>query len=399
MTGQASTARTCSAVDLQPSSPPWFAPCMSARPGHGTGAREGLAMGEKDRKLKAAARQRKADMEALTGEPYSYQTALNEVKAEYERGVRPGDNDLFFVVDFPPRILAGADPCPACHGTGLSRDQYEDEVNGGLRLLIDSACTTCWGCGRTEHETRCIPGDHATDDPHDIEEYQEFRNRNAEEWGDELADPCPSCRGRRYWWSQSMDEEAAEEAHRQLMARAALAGHGPEQVQGALAFGELDDLLGRGDTELAMAGLQYLRMPCGCTEKEGKRVRRADLTHRPALEITGQVPAPRGGGYTYERRVNTWLYRFTGCPHLGDDVPDLQGQAGDDPGEVIMAERRRPQAGGMIDGFVLLDRRDGTATYRWVAAGSPEEVLPQILTAIGEAAAPGGPGESPSRYG
>lgn len=78
-------------------------------------------MGEKDRKLKAAARQRKADMEALTGEPYSYQTALNEVKAEYERGVRPGDNDLFFVVDFPrasspepiPAPPATAPACPA----------------------------------------------------------------------------------------------------------------------------------------------------------------------------------------------------------------------------------------------------------------------------------------------
>ncbi|MFI8459083.1 hypothetical protein [Kitasatospora sp. NPDC085464] len=333
-------------------------------------------MGEKNRALKAAVRQRMAE----TGVPY--RAAMNAVKAEYERGEhakRTDDSagDTLFIVDFPAPVLAGADPCPACHGAGLGSTQYEQRTDSGIVLIADTACTTCFGCGRAEHETRCLPGDHATDDPSEIEDYQELLDLDAEKRGEDPEERCYSCRGRRFWWAQAINEEAAEQGHAELQKRAQARGVSMDQVQAARAWGELDQLLGDGTQALFHQGMEFVRMPCGCTEGEGRRLTRAQF--EAEQESAAQVPGPRDGGRTYEVVTGGWTYVFTGCPDLGNDIPST-GRAGEEPGHVIMAERRR-QA-GVIDGFVMVRQVGRRVTYRWVASGEPETVLPQLLAAV-----------------
>lgn len=181
---------------------------------------------------------------------------------------------LVLVVDYPTPHLDGAEACADCAGSGMSGDLYEQPSDDGRPpLLAGAVCLGCLGCGRADHE-RCAPGAHATDDPDevDLEDIDE---------PDEPADACPSCHGRRFWYTAGAGEDdgEAEAAREQLAERARAAGASEWDVAGAAEFGKLDELLGAGAQELAWAAdtTVYLRMPCGCAEDRVRTVRGADL--------------------------------------------------------------------------------------------------------------------------
>ncbi|WP_158835090.1 hypothetical protein [Streptomyces sp. NRRL S-350] len=329
-------------------------------------------MGEKNRALKAAVRQRMAE----TGEPY--RAAIEAVKAEHQDGA----NDTLFVVDYPKPQLAGAAPCPDCHASGLGPNRYEQRTDSGIVLVLDTACPTCLGCGRAEHESRCLPGDHATDDLDEISDYQELLDYDAEQRGEEPEERCFSCQGRRFWWSQAVDGEAAEQGLTELQKLVKARGLEMDQVQAAGAWGELDDLLGEGAQRLFHQGLEHVRMPCGCTEGEGRRLTRAEFeAEQDAAEV---VPAPRDGGAAgdgvHEVEVGDRLFRFTGCPAAITSFGPPQGGDEEEPGNIVM--RERPDEPGVLDGFAREGRPGRVVTYRWVASGTAEGVLPQVLGAL-----------------
>lgn len=94
----------------------------------------------------------------------------------------------------PPEPYDGSDRCPACEGRKVTGERFlfpaADDNQAGKRLLVDQLCPGCGGCGRAVH-TGCVPGDHADDDPDDVDTSEDH---------DGFA--CSSCGGRRWWICQ-----------------------------------------------------------------------------------------------------------------------------------------------------------------------------------------------------
>lgn len=77
--------------------------------------------------------------------------------------------------------------------------------------------------------------------------------------------------------------------------------------------------------------------------------------------------------------MGEWTYALCGRPGM----PEQMESGMDEPGTVVMAERRDEP--GACDLYVLIgqDARCRTATYSWHIGGTPEEIVAAIPKAIG----------------
>lgn len=73
----------------------------------------------------------------------------------------------------------------------------------------------------------------------------------------------------------------------------------------------------------------------------------------------------------------SWTYNLHGRPDT--TLGMLSKEEDEDPGHMIIAERRDEH--GVCDGYVLRDRDDQTRTanFDWVASGTPEQIMPVLV--------------------
>lgn len=214
-----------------------------------------------------------------------HQTAVNAVRQDREP-------DLI-VVEFPAPDLDGAAQCTACIGSGLGPNLFEQPADGNKVLLVQTACPNCMGCGRAEHEG-CQPGAHADDDPDEIADHLAELDEEAED--DEPGERCPSCHGFGFHWDQAViSDPAHQQALAELFERARAQGMSEWDVQGAAAFGELDDRLGEGSTAILAEGIVYLRLACGCQADRARIVDRSELHQMPEEPLMSEQIPPQIG--------------------------------------------------------------------------------------------------------
>lgn len=179
--------------------------------------------------------------------------ATGETHREAVQHVRHDQQRWIGIIDYPrPAVIDGVPACQACEGAGLGETRYEMAA-GEVALQVAPVCGVCHGCGRAIHD-QCVPGDHATDDPHEAAEYlsESADLEEAYAWasGGDLAETCPSCQGARFWYATGFNPdmpEAKDAAHDRL----------------------LDDLFGEhaaDEEDEPDGGLVYLKIPCGCAE-------------------------------------------------------------------------------------------------------------------------------------
>ncbi|MFJ3793493.1 hypothetical protein [Kitasatospora sp. NPDC090091] len=173
------------------------------------------------------------------------------------------------VADLPVPDLAGTAPCPACQGFGNTHDHYEIPGDGERVLLAPVVCRVCGGCGRAGHE-ECAPF-HIWNDPDELQEW--LANLDDQAWEDHGEEPerCPSCQGLQFHFQLGFGAETTESraARVELLRRAEAKGLSERDIDGAAAFGELDQVLGDGAQALAEASdtTLHLRVACGCADE------------------------------------------------------------------------------------------------------------------------------------
>ncbi|MFC5886782.1 hypothetical protein ACFQ0M_47670 [Kitasatospora aburaviensis] len=313
-----------------------------------------------------------------------HQAAVEQLKARTTAGGRAGQASSgrrYLVADLPVPDLAGAAACPACRGVGNTGDHYEIPGDDERVLLAPVVCRSCGGCGRAEHED-CAPL-HIWNDPDETQEWLADLDDQAWENDGEEPERCPSCQGKRFNFQVGFGADTAESqaAYAELLRRAEAKGLSERDIDAAAAFGELDQVLGNGARALAETSdtTVYLRVACGCAKDEVRQVHSADLER--AMTQPAGVPKQQPGvvrGRVYEVQVGETRFIFQGCPDLGAFGMPQHGSQ--EVGQMVI--RERPDQPGVCDGFVLDRKGPGVAVYRWVTTGTPEEVLPQVLTAL-----------------
>ncbi|MFD0351831.1 hypothetical protein ACFQ0M_48420 [Kitasatospora aburaviensis] len=259
------------------------------------------------------------------------------------------------------------------------RWEHRRPLRDPRRRRAGAAGVVCRSCGgRAEHED-CAPL-HIWNDPDETQEWLADLDDQAWENDGEEPERCPSCQGKRFNFQVGFGADTAESqaAYAELLRRAEAKGLSERDIDAAAAFGELDQVLGNGARALAETSdtTVYLRVACGCAKDEVRQVHSADLER--AMTQPAGVPkaAGRSAGCTRcrsarpgsssraarPRRFRHAAARFAGGGADGD--PGAPGPAG-------RVRRLRPGPEG-----------PGVAVYRWVTTGTPEEVLPQVLTAL-----------------
>ncbi|MET8270746.1 hypothetical protein [Streptomyces sp. NPDC005096] len=104
----------------------------------------------------------------------------------------------YLYVDFPLPQLGDARPCGDCLGSGLDGRNFAQQSDGSMPpLLVEVICSTCFGCGRAEHdeENGCgIP--HAEGDEDLVDE--------PDDWDEP---ECYSCAGREFNYLQGSTKD------------------------------------------------------------------------------------------------------------------------------------------------------------------------------------------------